>query len=351
MFFLKPKKLIGLDIGTTSIKMAELDISNKTPKLLSIRLIPTPPNCINAGEISDVSTISGAIKSLYSELKTNRKAVATALWGTAVIVKKITMPKMDKKMIREQIHFEAEQYIPFDIKNVSLDFHILKYSSTPETIDVLVIAAQNELTSQYTSVIEFSRLKAEVLDVSGFALANCFEANYGKLGLETIGLFNFGAAVTNFVVISNGEVIFTRDIPVGGSVYTNEISRNLGITFSEAEALKIDAVSGRETPDQVNSIITATNELVVEEIRNTIEFLVATSNGLVLSKCYYTGGSSLTTGLINAVSNSISVEFLQLNPFRSVIVDSKRNSTNHITRMTNFSSLAIGLGLRKIGDS
>ncbi len=164
---------------------------------------------------------------------------------------------MDRKLIKDQIRFEAEQYIPFDINNISLAYHVLSGSSSPDTMDILLIAAQNELVNQYTQVVSFSSLNCSVLDVSGFALANAFEVNYGKLPGEVVGVLNFGASITNFVVVQNGEVIFCRDIPVGGANYTNEIHKAMGVTVAEAEALKLSAISRREVPDEVHSVISA----------------------------------------------------------------------------------------------
>lgn len=346
----KSKKVIGLDIGTSSIKLAEMDVGGKDVQLLSFGFVPTPPNSVTGGEIVDVGSVGNAIKTLINEVKTKRKNVATAMWGTAVIVKKITIPKMDKKLIKDQIRFEAEQYIPFDINNISLAYHVLTGSSSPDTIDLLLIAAQNELVSQYTQVLEVCGLNCGVLDVSGFALANSFELNYGKFNHEVIGLLNFGASITNFVVVKDGEVIFCRDIPVGGINYTNEIHKVMGITIPEAEALKLSASSGKEVPDEVHSIISATNDAVTEEIRSSLDFLSATTNGLTLNRCYYTGGSSATSGLVEAVSRTNNVPMEILNPFLKVKANPKKFTPDYLEQISSFASVVTGLALRQMGD-
>jgi len=351
MLFFKSKNLIGLDIGSSSIKMAEVQVTKAGGKLLAFSMVPTPESAIVNGEIVDASSLATAIASIHAELKTKKKEVATALFGTAVIVKRITMPKMDENLVKEQIRFEAEQYIPFDINNISIDFHVLNQSSSPETIDVLLIAAQNELVSQIVSAVEFARLKCEVLDVAGLALANCFEANYGKISSAAIGIFNIGSTITNFTAINNGEAIFTRDIPVGGFNYTNEIQKTMGVTFEEAEALKIDAVSQKEVPEEVRSIINSTTESIVEEVRNTIDFLVATSHGLNLSKCYYTGGASGTTGLIESLSRTIGIGFESFDPFLRIQPNLQKISPMYIRKISPFAAISVGLAYRMIGDS
>jgi type IV pilus assembly protein PilM len=350
MFF-KSKKVIGLDIGTSSLKLVELDVSKNGAVLQGFRLAPTPPNTVAGGEISDPATLGSAIRMLTTELGSKRKAVNTGMWGTAVIVKKITMPKMDRKLLNDQIRYEAEQYIPFDIANVSLAHHVLTSPSSPDTQDVLLIAAQNELVAQYSQTIEMAGLECRIVDVNGFALANCFEMNYGRFPGENIGLFNFGASVTNFVVISNGEIVFCRDISVGGLNYTNEISKSMGISIHEAEMLKLSAVARQEVPDDVVSLISATNETMAEEVRNSLDFLSATTNGLALNRCLVTGGASGTTGLMDSISRVTGLSLEPFNPFIQVKPNAKKLSPEYLQQISAFSAISIGLGLREAGDS
>lgn len=346
----KTKKVIGLDIGTSSLKLAELDVSKNGATLHSFRLAPTPPNAINNGEIMDPASLGAAIRGLVDEAGSRRKNAATGMWGMSVIVKKITMPRMDRKLLNDQIRYEAEQYIPFDINNVSLAHHVLNTSGAPDTQDVLLIAAQNELVAQYAQSVEIAGLECKVLDVSGFALANCFEMNYGRTA-ENVGLLNFGASVTNFVVLSGGDVVFCRDIPVGGANYTNEISKGMGVSVQEAEMLKLSAVARQEVPDDVVSLISATNETVAEEVRNSLDFLSATTNGLALNRCLVTGGASVTTGLMDAVSRVTGLALEPFNPFQRVRINAKRFTNEELERVSSFAAVALGLGLRQVGDS
>jgi type IV pilus assembly protein PilM len=349
MFF-KSKKLLGLDIGSSSIKLAELNVTRSGATLTGFSMIPTPANSVGTGELTDIGSIKMAIQTLVAEIRTKRKNVCTGMWGTAVIVKKITIPQMDKKVVRNQLRFEAEQYIPFDINNVSLAHHILPTAQTPDTMDVVLVAAQNELVAQYSQVIQTAGLKPLIIDVSGFALANIFEANYGRFRNEIIGVLNFGANVINFVVIEAGEVVFCRDIPIGGSNYTNEISKSLGVTFHEAEGLKINSSMKKEVPAEVQQIVASVNDQVSEEIRNSLEFLSASSGGIVPSRCYYTGGSAQTEGLIETLVRSTGIPQEELNSFEKIKY-SKKLSSSFIQQIQPFSAIALGLGLREGGDS
>ncbi|MBX2988813.1 MAG: type IV pilus assembly protein PilM [Bdellovibrionaceae bacterium] len=350
MFF-KSKKVIGLDIGSSSIKLAELDVSKSGATLQSFRLAPTPLNAISSGELTDPVALGATIRGLFDELGSKRKNISTGMWGMAVIVKKITMPKMDAKLLAEQIRYEAEQYIPFDINNVSLAHHVLTTSASPDTQDVLLVAAQNELVSQYMRTVELAGLTCKVLDVNGFALANCFEMNYGRFPGQNIGLLSFGASITNFVVISNGDVVFSRDISVGGANHTSEISKGMGVSLQEAEMLKLSAVAGQEVPDDVTNLITMTNETVAEEVRNSLDFLGATTNGMTLHRCLITGGASPTPGLADSISRTTSLRLETLNPLMKVKVNAKKIPPEYLDQIMPFSAIAIGLGLRQAGDA
>lgn len=330
--------------------MAELDVGRTGATMVSFGFAPTPVGAMNGGEINDPNSISMSLRSLINELKSKRKVAATGMWGTAVIVKKITIPRIEKKLIADQIKWEAEQYIPFDINDIALAYHVVNPGDNGDTMDLLLVAAQNELVNQYTSVIQGAGLQLGVLDVSAFALANTFEMNYGKRPGETVALMNVGAGVTNFVVVSNGSVVFSRDIPIGGLNYTSEIQKEMGISTPEAESLKLSAVSGREVPDQVHSVINTTNEMMTEEIRNSFDFFGASNAGLSIHKTYYSGGSSTIPGLMQQMSTATAVPTEMLNPFLKIKA-AKNFSDQYLQQIAPFASVVLGLGLRKEGDT
>lgn len=347
--FLSGKKIIGIDIGSSSIKLAELDKTGRTYTLSAFGVIPTPAQAIVQGQINDVAAISSAVKSLVTESKTNRKKVATGMWGTSVIVKKVTIPRVDDKVVADQVRFEAEQIIPFDINGIALTHQVLNINTSPDSMDVLIIAAQNELMMNYYEAISMTKLDCSVMDVNSFALANCFEANYGVLSGETVGLMNFGSDVVNFVVIHSGEVIFCRDIGTGGNSLTLEIHKNLGVTISEAEALKISAVLGREVPDEVHSILSSEVERLADEVRSSYDFFLASGGESQPSRFFYSGGASRMPALIQRVSDSIGIKFERLNPFNGIKIDSKKLDPTYIKQIMPLSPVAMGLAMREVG--
>lgn len=349
MFF-GSSKVLGLDIGSSSIKIAELDVGRNGGKLVNFGIVPTPPNSLNGGDITDAASLSFAIKSLCKEIRASRTNVSIGMFGTAVIVKKISIPRIDIDLIADQVRWEAEQYIPFDPNSISLAHHVINPEGNSETLDLLLIAAQNELVSAYYKVVAGSGLKLGVLDVSSFALANLFEFNYGRAP-GTIGILNIGSSITNFVVITDGEVVFSRDMPIGGQNYTNDLHKEMGVTLAEAESLKLSASAGGAVPDEVHSIMTNTTETLTDEIRNSFDFYAGSSGGTSLAQIFYTGGAASTLGLVKNVSQVTRLKFEWFNPFLRITSGNRKLSQAYLEQISPYCAIAVGLGLRKVGDT
>ena len=348
MFF-SSKRVVGIDIGASSIKLAEIEFSSKGAILENFAVIPSPLQSINNGEITDTLLVADSIRTCFKENGFRYKNVCIGLSGTAVIIKKIGIPKVDPKKLSEQIKYEATQYLPFDISQVTLGHHLLSFTNNPENIEVLVVAAQNEFILNYLSSINQAGLKCAVLDVSSLALANIFELNNGRTA-EPVALFNFGSNITNFLVLLRGEVIFSRDIPVGGFHFTNEISKNMGVTFEEAEALKIAQGSSSEVPEETRTFMNMALDYVTEEIRNSIDFYTATAQGHLISKAYYTGGASLTSGLIDHLTETLKLPFEIFNPYLKIKSGNRKITQSYLKQISPFISIACGLGLRQSDD-
>lgn len=344
-------KVIGLDIGSSSIKIAELDVGRSGGKLVNFGIIPTPSSALNGGDITDASALSFAIQSLRSEIKASRNAAAVGMFGTAVIVKKITIPRIDLKLVADQVKWESEQYIPFDPNSIALEHHVINPKSNSETMDILLIAAQKELVQAYFQVVQGAGLKMGVLDVSAFALANLFQFNYGNLKGQTVGIINVGASLTNLVVISSGEVVFSRDMPIGGQNYTNDLHKEMGISLQEAESLKLSAANGGTVPDEVHASINSTTEGLSEEIRNSFDFFSGSSEGSAISQVFYTGGGAATPGLIRQLGQATSLKFDWFNPFLRIASGNKKFNQGYLEKISPFCAISLGLSLRKVGDS
>ncbi len=354
MLFGAPK-VIGLDIGNASIKLAELDVSKKSAKLISFGVVPTPSGVVNArGELSDPLLVSQTIQQALSQIQTKRKSAVASVWGSTAMIKKISIPQSmeEEKLLAGQVRWEAEQYIPYDISEINIDYHVLQNQGKNQDVtDVLLVAGQKSHIFSFAEAIESSGLGCCALDVGGLAIANCFEFNYGFAPGEAIAVLDVGASITNLVIVDNAEVVFCRDIPVGGGSFTNEIHQQMGLTLEEAEALKLTIGSGSVPPD-VNNIVQSTCEYVCEEIHRSIDFYnTSMTDNRSIQKVYMTGGGSLTPGLRESLGKTFNLTVQAFNPFQSIGFDSKKLSTDYVQQIAPFVSLAMGLGLRKMGDA
>lgn len=345
------KKVLGLDIGTTSIKIAELDVSRGGVALLAFGIAPTPPESFVGGDLADSQAISQAIRELVLKIKTKRKSISTGLGGTSVIVKRISIPKMDEKLVAEQIRWEAEQYIPYDINEVNLGYEILKTTSTSnnENMDLLLVAAVQSHVFKYTEAVVAAGLNLTVLDVSGFALANCFKKNYGDMAGQSVALLNIGAGATTMVVLENSEVVFCRDIPVGGLNYTLDLQKGLNVTQEEAEAIKLGVSSGQAVPSEAEKILQSSHELIREEIKASFDFFLNTAKSQKITRCFVTGGGAKVSGFVSQISKIVPSE--KFDPFFGIKVNAKDFSAEYINQVRDFAAVAVGLGLRETGDA
>ncbi len=350
MFF-DSKKVIGLDIGTNSIKVVELDLGQRKTKVLSFGVLPTPAGTLAGGEITDPVTLSQSIRELIQKINSKRKHASVGTWGTAVIVKRVSLPKMDLQLLDEQIRWEAEQYIPFDIQEINLEYHVLTGTqSNVDTMDVLLVAAKKDLIMNYLETVEAAGISCSILDVSSFALANCFVQNRGTQISETAAIFDIGSGITNFVVIENGETVFSRDIPLGGFSYTSDIQKGMGVSIEEAEGFKLDISLGRPAPDDLKPIIQVAHESFCDELSKSLDFFTSTSTHSRIDKIYVTGGGSLMIGLKESLANLSQIPVEVFDPFENIQVDTKVIAQEYIAQISPLAAVAVGLGLRKVGD-
>lgn len=347
------KRVIGLDIGTTSIKMIELSVDRKSASIINAGFMPIKRDTLIGGSIADPATLSQYISELHKQSGFKNKQVCVGLFGTAVMVKKISMPKISKKLIGEQLRWESEQYLSVDINELSVGYHIIenRKSSSSDLMDILLVAAKHDQIFRYVECMQASSLKAKIVDVAGLALANCLEFNYGKQENEIIIIINVGASVTNFVVVEKTEVTFLRDIPIGGINYTNEINMVMGLSFEEAEILKINASSGQEAPEEVSSIMASTNENVLEEILATYQLYLSDQNAGEVTKIYLSGGGIFAPGLGELINQAFDVPCEYLDPFLKVKNKNKKISNEFLDQIRPIASVALGLSLRRKSDS
>ena len=347
MLFTRKKKLLGIDIGMSVTKMAELEFTKKGVELVSITLVPTPPETMSKGDIVNPKALSDMLGDLVRQAKTKRKYGCVSLWGPGVVVKRVSIPQMERKFVSEQIRWEAEQYVQYDVSEVNLGFEILNQNSNPDEMDILLVAAVQKNVAQYVDILKAAGLECKVIDVSGFALANCFEHNYDFDKSKAYVLANIGAETTNFIGLYKGEVIFYKDIEVGGGVYTSALEGSLNISTEEAENIKLSVGAGDPAPEEADGVLKMAHENIAEAINESVEFFCSTNDIQGIEKCYVTGGGAKVPGFVEHLSTFFACE--KWNPFQKI--NSEKIPSEHLEQVRDFSSLAVGLALRQAGDT
>ncbi|MFN7133761.1 MAG: type IV pilus assembly protein PilM [Myxococcales bacterium] len=354
----KSKLALGLDIGSSSVKMVLLKEVRRRGtvafQLQSFGSKPLPPEAIVDGAIMNATAIVQAIQELVSELRVKHKEVAIGVSGHSVIIKKISLPKMSQEELDESIQWEAEQYIPFDVKDVNIDtFPLDAGNEQTGQMDVLLVAAKKDMINDYTSVVAEAGLSPVVCDVDAFAVQNCYESNYEVPKGETVVLINAGASVVNINIIANGITTFTRDVTIGGNQFTEEIQKQLNVSYDEAEALKIGgnrADADAVIPQEVERVMGTVAEQMAGEIQRSLDFYAATAADSHIAKVFLSGGTAKIPALFKTIEQRVGVPVEILNPFKNVEIDNRKFDPAYIMEVAPVAAVAVGLGLRRPGD-
>jgi len=346
----KAKSAVGIDIGSSSIKLVELRVTKKGYQLVNLGMTPLSPETIVDGAIMNSPAVLDGIRGLINELKVKTREVVTSVSGTSVIIKKINVPMMTEDELNTQIQWEAEQYIPFDINDVNIDFQILGPSDEGQ-MAVLLVAAKKDMINDYTGILNEAGLNPLVVDIDSFAVGNMFEINYPIGEGEVLALINIGASFINFNVIKEGISIFTRDISSGGGNFTEEIQRQLGLSFNEAEALKQSmGAEGESAPKEAFDIVEMVSDSISSEIQRSMDFFATTTPGVAVNRVYLCGGASQTHGLKDVITQRLDSPVELANPFKNVECDPKVFDPKYIANLAAASGVAVGLALRRPGD-
>jgi type IV pilus assembly protein PilM len=352
VFFSKSKNVVGLDIGSSAIKLVELkEKKGGTFQLVKMGVERLSPEAIVDGSIMDSSMVVETISRLNSEKGVKNSNYATSLSGHSVIIKKISLPAMSADELAESIQWEAEQYIPFDINDVNLDYVPLTTPGTGDNIDVILVAVKKEKINDYTSVISQTGKVPVLVDVDAFALQNCYEMNHDVSENRVLALVNIGASVTNVNVLSGTNSLFWRDITFGGNQYTDAIQRELSLSFEQAEELKRGKTVGDHTIQQVIPILNSVSEDFAGELRKTLDFFTATSGAERVDEIVLAGGGSGVLNLDATLRDKFSIPVSIMDPFRNVSVDEGEFNPEELAEIGPSMAIAVGLALRKLGDA
>jgi type IV pilus assembly protein PilM len=350
MLFGKKKSVAGLDIGSSSIKMVELDGKANNLNLVSLGFQNLPADSIIDGQIMELNVVSDAIQSVCNSNGVKTPSVVTGVSGHSVIIKNIVLPPMSSEELEESIDWHAEEHIPYDLADVSLDYQITSNSS--DSTKVLIAACKRERIDNVRQAIQLAGKEPAVIDVDTFALQNCYELNYQPDESQVVTLLNIGASTMNVNIVKGSTSLFTRDITVGGSQFTDVLQRSLGLSYNQAEAVKRGNTQGVEGLEEkaIEPLMNNVTEIVAMEIQKTFDFYRATSedNHTVVQKILISGGGSKLQGLAQDLSARLELPVEILDPFRNIKVDSRKFDPGYLSEIMPEMAVAVGLAMRGV---
>lgn len=341
------KNLVGVDIGTTSIKVCQLKESRRGLSLVRFAYAPLEPQVIVDGQVMDSGAVIETLQRLFRDTKIRQKDIAVSVSGQSVIIRKISVPTMTDNELDEQIQWEAEQHIPFDIKDVQIDHQVLRRRPDDGQMDVLLVAAKRDQIDEYAQLARMAKLRPMVCDIDAFTVQNLFEYSRGLNPDQTIALINVGASLSSLNIISGGVSAFTREIANGGNMITEEIQRAMGVPFEQAEAYKCGDGEDGMVPRQVPEIIEGACDAIAAEIQRSLDFFMATSGDSDIARIFVTGGSAGLQALARAIEARSRVPVEIWLPTEKINLEARELDRALIERRGLQLAVALGLSLRK----
>ncbi|MFQ5580246.1 MAG: type IV pilus assembly protein PilM [Nitrospiria bacterium] len=353
--FSRKRDVVALDIGSGAIKLVQLKKLAQGYQLEKFGVKALDSELIVDGTVMDSGQVVDVIKELLDEQGVRAKDVALSVSGHSVIVKKINVPMMTEEELEESIKWEAEQYIPFDINDVNIDFHILGTSELEEAKDqmgVLLVAVKRERLTEYTTLVTETGLNPVIVDVDAFTLENMFGINYDVGEDEIVSLVNIGASVMNIIILRGGTFSFTRDISIGGNRYSEAIQREFNVNFEQAERAKRgESVEGID-PESLLNIISGLNEKIATEVTRSFEYFKTTSsNNEAIDRILMSGGSAKVPNLLAHLSEKLGLEVEMADPFSNIEIPESLFDRNFVQEMGPMSAVGVGLALRRLEGS
>lgn len=349
------KDLVGLDIGASAVKVVQLrkikKKQGKTYELINLALSKLPPEVIKEDEYTKPEIVAETIKRTFSDNKIEIKHVAVSISGRSVIVKRIKLPKMSVEELEESIQWEAEQFIPFDINDVTLDFQIMPNEDPlTENMDVLLVAVKKDRITDIVNIIELSELIPVVVDIDSFALENQYEINYTPDPENYEALVDIGAETMCINVLRKGASVFTRDASIGINQLHRTIQREMFLDFSQSEALLNGIEVEGRTKDELIPYRDGFYEELLAEVQRSFDYFRATAEEGSVSSMFLSGGGSKLENFGDFLNERLGIPVQQMDSFRNILVNHKRFDPEYISSISPMMAVGIGLALRRIGD-
>ena len=346
MLWGKSKRLVGLDIGSSSVKAVELARKGEGYELVSVGVEPLGQDVVVDGSIMDALMVSSAIKKVVAENKIKVKEVATSVSGHSVIVKRITMSATDEAEVAAAIPYEAQQHIPFDVADVNLSYQVMGPAAAGGGTEVMMVAAKREKILNHTNVLSQAGRVPVVVDIDALALQNAFEVNYEPQPGALVALLNIGASTMNINIVRDRIPLFTRDVSVGGNQYTDTLQKELDLSFDDAERLKQGGMLPNVATGAATPHLRSVSEILLLEIQKTFDFFRQTTSPENIQAIFLGGGTAKVEGLLELLKEEFKVPIEMMDPFRRVNINPSRFDVGYTAGIAPQLCVATGLALR-----
>ncbi len=349
MLLRKKKGIVGLDIGSSAVKLVELKPAKGGRfALLHAGWAPLSPEAIVEGTVMDSSLVIEVAQRLVQEQSVKNPSFGISLSGISVAIRKISVPAMSDAELAESIHWEAEQYLPFDVNEVNLDYVVLGQDA--DNMDVLLVAAKKDRIADYTGIVTQLGKMPVLVDVDVFALQNAYEYSYGVPQDRVVALVNVGAHIMNVNILAHGQSVFWRDIVFGGNAYTEAIQRELNLTREQAESVKAGEQLGDHSPQTILGVLNGVSEDLAAELQKTFEFFYTTSSHDQVQEVVLAGGASQVLNLDGVLKERLNAKVELMNPFREVEYSESQFPPEWLHRHAPAMAVAVGMALRAAGE-
>ncbi|HKJ76897.1 MAG TPA: pilus assembly protein PilM [Gammaproteobacteria bacterium] len=322
----RSRPLLGLDISTTAVKLLELSRSGDRHRVESYAVEPLPPNSVIEKNISDVESVGAAIRRAVKRSGTRAKQAAVAVAGSAVITKVIAMPaSLSDEEMESQIQLEADQYIPYPLEEVNLDFEVLGPSvDDPDRVDVLLAACRSENVDVRVDAVELAGLTAKVVDVEAYAMENAFAMIADQMpdqgAGKTIAVVDVGATMTTLNVLHDLKTIYTREQVFGGKQLTEEIQRRYALSYEEADMAKRQ---GGLPDNYLPEVLEPFKQAMAQQVSRSLQFFFSSTQYNSVDYLVLAGGSASINGIDELIEQRLGIPTTVANPFANMSVSSR----------------------------
>jgi len=350
----REKGLVGLDIDSYSIKAVELKSKKKGDRdvyeLAKIGYEVLPHDAIVEGTIIDSAAVVETIRLVFEENKISGKDVVISISGNSVIIKKISLPVMEKQELAESIIWEAKHNIPYPYEETNVDYAVLKSRGGEDrNLDILLVAAKKDKVANYSNVVNQARKNLQAIEVDVFALQNALEINYPESFAEkTVALINMGANISNVVIIEKGAPQLFRDLSLGGYFFTENMRKELSVSFEEAEKLLKGIAVKSVSSDAFTTVLTMNIRDLLDEMEKTFSFYEAgEKRERKIEQIFLCGGLANVPNMISSFEHRFRIKTDIFNPFRNINYDEKKFDPIYFNEMAPVFGVAVGLSTRK----